>query len=644
MTSSLLVLAVYAALLVLVVLAPYRTRSLYPARLVDQMLCAALFAGAIILTIARQDMPLLGMALLIPLVGLGAGSLLGGITALLLFAATAWWLPAFRFPPVQAACLFVLALSAASLPRWPVLKQVTASQPRLLRPMLLCAALGLFAGLLTAPFETADPFYTLWHHWSALLAPVEAWRGGGMPYRDFPIQYGLGPTTLLMASCGSDCWRGLYYVTVVANALYFATLSGCAIILTAGLSRGVRWLALLAMFCAAFLWTGFPSMFSGPVITPAVAGLRFLFISALLLHILIAEQRQIRWDWIGHAIWLIALFWSPEAGFFTTVIWWPYLALRDASEKQGLGAALSALVRGALRGVLALGIGICCLGGVLWLLSGGSVTAEDFFAYVQHPPGMLPINPTGTIWIALASLALAIPVMLRHGLSAAARPLYVCLLGFMAASVYYLSRSHDNNILNLFPLLILVLLGVLPGSRHEGMFERDFARSYILTALAAMVAFVAAFNWAPWIEGATRAGPLTIGPARLLARLTPQGTDEPATLSADAVACLDYLRSRNAGMVMLLDDRKVIPRPASGTAWTSVNNVGNFESLPVPMMRRYVERGARAYGRAGWILVGPGYARWVDAFRSAYDVRDQKTFGRYRAYYLVPRSERRGEE
>jgi len=474
--------------------------------------------------------------------------------------------------------------------------------------LLLCGLIGLVAGLVTTPFETLDPLYTAWHHWSALLAPVEAWRGGGVPYRDFPIQYGLGPTTVLMAACGDDCWQGMFHIAVFANALYFATLAGCAIILTARCSKGVRWLALVALFCACFIWTGFPIQFVGPAMTPAVAGLRFLTISALLFHILLAEQRQVQRDWIGHAIWLVDLFWSPEAGFFATAIWWPYLALRDAAAAKGSRAIWFALVQGALRGALALGAGVCGLVALLWWLSDGSVTVVDFLAYIQHPPGMRAIKPAGALWIALAVIALAIALLARQGLSSAARCSYACLLGFVAAGVYYLSRSHDNNILNLFPLLIPVLLAILASVERIEASAHGFVRAFVHTALAAMVAFVATFNFASWQEGLARVG-LTWGPTRMAARLTPTREAGPFILPSDAVAGLEYLRSRHAGMVMLFDYRRVIPRPTFGKAWTSVNNVANFEPLPGAMIVNYIQRGAAAYRRPGWIQIGRASCR-----------------------------------
>lgn len=639
MTSSVMMLAVYAALLFAVLLAPYANAALGShadrQRRLELGACVLLLLGAVALTAFRQGaFPLIGIFVLIPLFGQGRLALLGGITAALLFATTIWWTQSLSFGLIPTAIAALLAVGAGLLPRWKPEGVTTGSG--LLRTMLPCAIIGIGAGLLTAPFEAADTIYLAWHHWGAYLAPVEAWRGGGVPYRDFPIQYGLGPTVVLMASCGQDCWRGMYETTVVANALYCATLAGSVVILTTQSAKGVRWLALLAMFCAAFMWTGFPSNFAGPVITPSVAGLRFLSISALLFHILYAEHHKARRDWIGHGIWLIDLFWSPEAAFFGTLIWWPYLALRDATEADGWRGALIALVRGAVRGAMALAAGACILTLVLWLLSARTITLADFFAYVQHPPGALPVNLVGTIWIALAALALGITALVRQGLSEQARPLYACLLGFLAASTYYISRSHDNNILNLFPLLILVLLATLSNLEDVSETARPFARAFIHTSLVAMIALIVTFDYGPWRQGAAQVGPLHGGPSRLMARFAPKADDRPKMLPAEAIAGLEYLRRHKAGAIALFDRNYLMIR-SSGPAWTSVNNLANFAPLPKASIDHYIRQSALVYGRPGWILADAEHQDWVNAFRVAYDVHRERSFKSYDAYYLVPR-------
>ncbi|EZP70045.1 hypothetical protein BV96_03724 [Sphingomonas paucimobilis] len=643
MTFSLTIIGIYTALLSIALLAPYASACLGPRAAnhsaMNWSVCVLLLGGAIILTIARHGaVPLLGVFVLIPLLGLGVQSLLGGITAAMLFATVIWWTWPIHLGPIPVVISALLALGAGLLTRCARLSVSPRTEPRLILCLLVCVIIGLATGLLTTPFESAEPIYTAWHHWGAYLAPVEAWRAGGMPYRDFPLQYGLGPTSLLLASCGNDCWRGMYIVTISANALYFATLSGSAILLTARFSRGVRWLALFAMFCATFLWTGFPVSFASPVMTPSVGGLRFLTISALLFHILLSEDRQIRRDWIGHAIWLLDLYWSPEAAFFGTVIWWPYLALRDAEATSGGRDTLIALVRGILRGIGALVIGIGALAATLWLISGKSIRAEQFFAYILHPPGPLPVNPVGTVWIVLASIALALPILMRQGLSSRSRPLYVCLLGLLAAGSYYISRSHDNNILNLFPLLLLLLLGILANLDRTKGSAQSFTRSLIHTFFVAMIAFVVTFDFTAWREGVSQVGPLHLGPTRLISRFSPKTDDTPAMLPPDALAGLQQLRESGAGAIVLVDRYYLMPR-SSDPAWTPVNNLANFIPLPETNILYYIRRGAEVYHRPGWILVNTEYRHWIPAFRTAYEVRDEKSFGSYRAFYLVPRQD-----
>lgn len=639
MISQSLPMLVYLAIMMLALAMPYASALVRPVptlhRLAEWPAAVLVMATAVALTVFRHgSFSLLSVVLLVPLIGLGPRFLLGGIAAVLLFAPVTWWTPQLALGPVATMAFVGLALFAGYLPR---LKATPNSNDddKLILPMAICAALGLFAGLLTGPFGSSDTVYLAWHHWGAYISPVEAWLSGGLPYRDFPVQYGLGPTVLLATTCGNDCWRGLYGVAITANALYFAVLAGCALILTARMQRGMRWLALLALFCACLIWTGFPTSFAGPVMTPSVAGLRFLPIAALLFYILVAEQRAMRRDWVGHAIWAVNLLWSPETASFATVVWWPYLALRDMEKARSLPDVASGLFGGVLRATVALVIGLGTLTLTAWLLSDQMLTLSDFFAYVLHPPGPLPVNPVGTIWIALALVALALQLLARGGLSGGARSLYVCLIVLLAAGSYFLSRSHDNNILNLFPLLVIVALAT---TRQSVGSRPDFASGFVRTFLAAIVSFVATFNFGPWGEGVARGHAFDLGPSRLVARFTPNQSDSPRILPRDAVAGLEYLRRRNAGAVVLLSDRALMPWSPPGSGWTGVNNAANFTPLPDAMIVRYIKRGARAYRRPGWTLIDNAkYGHWVTMFATAYDVRHSEAFGTHTAYYLVPR-------
>jgi hypothetical protein len=639
MTAQLLPALVYGAILLVALLIPYASwnRSWGAS---DRWIIGTLAACAFLLTAARHGaFTFLGLVLLLPLLNLGLRALLGGTAALLIFAPVTWWAPNLQLGPAAAVLFVLLGLAAGYLPRLGDAETANNELPSILPTMVAALFVGLAVGLLTAPFGSREPIYFAWHHWGAYLAPVEAWLAGGLPYRDFPIQYGLGPTALLAAVCGSDCWHAIYGTTIVANALYFSVLAGCAAILAAGRSRGFRWLALGALWCASFIWSAFPADLGSTAMTPSVAGLRFLPIGLLLLYILNAERSGKRRDWIGHAIWLCDFFWSPEGAFFGTLIWWPYLAVRDASGASTSHERWIALLLGALRGLIALGAGLALLSLGVWLLSNGAARPTDFLAYILYPPGPLPINPVGTIWLALAAILLALGALVGSGGSAEGRSLYACLLGFLAGGTYYLSRSHDNNILNLFPLLVILLIASLRRDGTAANARPLFGEAFARTILAAIIAFIAAAGWTSWAEGIRSQGLLNIGPSRLIAHMSAQPDTIPQMLPADVLRGLAYLRSRNAGAVVLLDENRVIPLHSAGEGWTGVNNAANFEPLPKPLVTRFICRGAEAYRRPGWILVDERkYSAWVPMFETGYQISEEAQFGAYRAYHLSPRS------
>ena len=453
---------------------------------------------SLVLTVLRGG-PSVPLAILLctALVARGATALVGGAAAVGLFCASLWWTA--ELPPIASGHLLLFAVLALTVPYLPrLLPQANKTQrPRSTGALALLVLfpLGIATGLLTGPFISWGATATAWHHWSAYLSPVEALLAGGVPFRDFPIQYGCGPTLLLAASCGRNCAQGLFTVAVVANALYFTVLTCCALILTQGLARGRRIMTVAAMFCATMLWTGLPLDVVGPAQTPSVAGLRFLPIALLLLHILDAEAHSKRRDWIGHLIWLADVFWSPEAAFFGSLVWWPYLALRNGEARD---KPVAGLVRGGL-------IGITCLGGALGagalayqLVYGTTLRLDSYLAYLLHPPGPLAVNPLGSVWMGLATIVIALPLLMMHGLSPRARPLYATLLGLFAAGTYYLSRAHDNNILNLFPFLILVMLASLELLNEGQQPLARFGDGFVKTLLAAIIAGPALFGSASW--------------------------------------------------------------------------------------------------------------------------------------------------
>lgn len=618
-------------------------------RWIGYILLAGIAAGEVVLVIAR-GLPNLGsplvlsLAFLVPLVTqaweLNWKRLLGGLAALPLLATLTWWAPAMELDPTRAVLFLLLGTVAAALPRLLSQPHGVATAPAIL-VLMLC---GLASVLLTGNYATPSGLVALWHHWSVYVASAEALLSGAVPFRDYPIQYGMGPMLAVSALCREECWTGTYVATAAISLFYLLAMAGCVLQLTVQASRGVAVLALVAMGCTILLWTGYPPDFLGPLATPSVHGMRFLPLAVLLLVILWAEARGVRPDLAGHVLWMSGLVWSPEAAFFVTAVWWPYLTLRRA---QAMGvdrvpAIIVVVLRqvGVASLVLAVGIGVLV---VLFRAAFGDWPSLDgFTTYLRNPPGVLPANLKGPIWIWLAAVGIG-GFALCHANAQRRRMVFACLMGLLSVGSYYLGRSHDNNILNLLPFVVLVLTAAMTAGLPA--VPVGFARM----VMAGLTAYTATFGIQMWATAWRTGEAGNIGSVRLVELFhfsTPdswgllQPMLAPQSSMTDAGTALTWLRERNASSPLWLSPVMLLPYNGPREAWTGLNNLAVFALLPPEAVEIFIRQGARHLDRPGWILLDttqPSLRSWLDLFARVYDVAEERNFGSYMAYRLEPR-------
>lgn len=649
MTASAWPVLIYAALVAVFLALPYLAQTAPSARRAeheDLGFAALLISGGGLLAFPR-GWELVEVPLILLLSALGTKwRPLAGAAAALLFLPATWWMAKFDYSLVHRLGIAAFCLVVALLAR-----QATFSAPRQGK-CALCRrgelalvgtllALGLGAGLLTGAANDNRTLWELWHHWGAYMSPVSAMLAGGVPYRDFPVQYGMGPTMLIAASCPLGCWTGIYVLTIVANALQMAVLGWSLLLLTRRRDTASRLLALGALFCCSYIWTGLPSDWGGAIISPSVAGMRFVPLALLLGLILTAEHDPQasatlpRWITItGHGLWLLGLAWSPESAFFASLVWWPWLALRRADAGQAGRPAWMCLARGGVIGLAAVLAGYAGLALLFRLVFGEWAGLSDYLLYMQHPPGLLPVNAKGLIWFVAALLMLAARALLGQEHGAQWRALYACVVAALAALSYYLSRSHDNNLLNLLPFLLLVLVAT------RELLPTQFVTGFVRAALVAMIAFTATIHYHPWTvqPGANSIAGLQLGSQALTARFSPSLSRPNGITSAEVAAAFDDLHARGARSIVLFDERIVMPLGEPQSDWTGVNSLANFIPLPGADIERYIQRGAVTYHRPGWIVINrKNYSQWLGLFQTAYGVTEERRYGGYSAYHLVPR-------
>jgi len=646
-------LAIWLGLLVIACALPFSLlnsgfATARPTRLAPFALGWALLLGSTIFLALRGAPALasplvLSLPFLAPMLGAPAGIALGGLAALPLLAAVTWWAPNMALGWSSALCFLFAGVVSAALPRLKFQETGLPSAP-ILAILLGFAAIGaLLLGQLGSPLG----FWATWHHWGAYIAPVQAMTAGGAPFRDFPVQYGMGPTLLIAALSGGDPWRGTYLATACVNTLYLLALAASVNLALREAPRGLAILATLALGCAVLLWTGYPPDDFGWMAMPSTGGMRFLPLALLVLLILRGETVERPVTAMGYAVWLCNLAWSPEAGIYATIVWFPYLGLR-AAQAGGAGT-LGTIAWFALRGAAVAVASLAAAIGILALLFragfGDWPSLSGFLTYIVNPPGTLPPNLKGPVWLALAALATGAVALVRadaRGLRAG----MVCNLALIAVSSYYLlGRSHDNNVLNLLPFIILALAAAL--SVQLPPVPMGFSRM----VLVGIIAWPATFGFQSLTASIRNGDILAIGPARLLDRFrlaTPdswrlldawfalQGGQHAA--SADAGAALAWLSEQGAGPPLIVSQAMIMPRFGAAPAWTGVNNLANFDPLPRDVVARFIQNSATALHRPGWLLVDrsqPG--DWLELFGSAYAVTEERVFGGYTAYRLVPK-------
>jgi hypothetical protein len=641
-------LLLYFGLLVLVCGLPFFLLMRF--RLPSWHLTPALFGtllgmGAVAFLLARGIPGLwspltLSVALALPMLLLGLGPFITGLATLPLLASLVWWAPSLELTPMRVVSFLSLGTVAAWSPR---LFLQSSGMPRswaILGLLLLGLASVTFTGIFTTP----TPFWVLWHHWGAFSAPAEAMLAGAIPFRDFPVQYGMGPTLLIALLGPSDPWQGTYLAAAVTQLLYLLAMGGCVLTLLRDAPRGVVLLALAAMTSAVLLWTGYPPEYLGPLSTPSVSGMRFLPLALVLLVILRREAAGNAFVWHGHAIWLLALLWSPEAAFHVTVVWWPYLSFRQAQLADGRLQVLRALLWGMVRAMVALALALSFLVLLFRLGFGDWPSFFGFITYVRSPPGILHPNLTGPIRLMLpGGVACLVALVVSDARRMPSN--FVCIAALVAVSSYYVGRSHDNNLLNLLPFLVLALVPLLPAWQPGALV--GFSR----TVMAGLVAWPACFGmggWrAAWVNGeASRLGSGQIlehmrlstpaSYALMDAALAPFG---PSLASmADASRALEWLRAIEAGPPVVVNQAAISVRGVPGPAWTGMTNIATYALLPQATVDHFIARGAVVFQRPGWVLVDRAHPEdWLSRFRAAYEITEEKQFGGFTAYRLVPR-------
>ena len=515
--------------------------------------------------------------------------------------------------------------------------------------MLAAAAVSFSTGIIVKNLDTTihtwhssrlDTTLTTWHHWGAYVAPAELMRAGGRIFYDFPAQYGFGPTALIAATCGKNCWRAMYYVASVASLAFIGT--GLLVACSLPFRRIRAFVVVLgAIFAAYVLWVAFPASLSFPTSAPSSSLLRFLPAIALTAVALFSERPSIfqaRWKTIGFALFAIGVLYSPESLFMCCMVWVPYFCLRCLAETpaEQRGRVLIKAVL-TLTAVLVAVIAAFVAVYRLWLGIFPSVSA--YLLYMRYPPGPMPINPTGPIWFYGMALALggwaSLQLYRRNGNDTAFRQHYLLVLMSFASLCYALGRSHDNNFLNILPYTALVLASV--------MLQRinPFLRALAVGMTTSLVALCALFTWSVWLQAVTEGRLFQFNAPALSSNFSYEALANQCNTSCDAITivrALAEIKKRSDDPVIVLDKQYLNISASSQKIWNALHGLANYVFVPAEQQHIFLHRGALRFAQSGWLLVDRSIAGWVETFKTSYVITEELDFGTFHALHFVPRS------
>jgi hypothetical protein len=580
---------------------------------------------------------------------------LGACAGLLVSATLPWWRRLESFLPLMSwneLALFLLITSGAlyllTIPKAPVGPHHRLLDIALFGLFLATVALISFS---TGIFHDPQAFVLAWHHWGAYVGPSEMVRAGARLFRDVPAQYGLGPTVLIAAIGGQGCWLGVYYLAGLSTLLFAPIIAGIALNARPAGAASAFVILTSCLFCC-FFWTSYPPHACAPLMTPSVAGMRFLPLVAMVGWLLWRDRSStviLSGCRGAHLLWAFGVLWSPESAFYVTFVWWPYYLWLRCSKESGpsVSIQLSMLPRAAGILLLTLLVVLLCFFAGYWLIYRTTPTTYGYFAYAINPPGPLPINPLGAILFFIVVLALGLAALsstLRlSGNTREFRQIFLLVLLAYATFSYFLGRSHDNNLLNLLPFQLPVLLVAFRAP------IADWARTAAAVLLASLIGWSSLFGWDAWRE--------MIWNGRLF-EFNPQGMrvsfsyDDPYTAECvrrvgaadagdptDAARAADYIEGNFHEPMTFLDFALNLRVTDDGAVWSAIHGPANFPYIPSARRQEFLVSTAKWLHRIGWLVVDRKFPadEWLTDFQSAYRMDRTMDFGSYYAVRFVPK-------
>jgi hypothetical protein len=552
------------------------------------------------------------------------------------------WAPKLLF--LGIAALFIL-----------LLKDVFGQRSQVVRPyyrsiqIIDCAVLIVLA-IMVARTNSLTGLSDFPHHWGVYTVPAQLVREGHLMLGDVPAQYGFLSTLLLAVLPTTDRFAALF---VVNSSLLW--LSG-AILYFALRSWTAQWwwkclFGIMTVAGVAFI-CGDARFLAGPMRYPSVGATRFIWVYLLLAFLAwhhrgrdrVRESISDASIWLGGSIWLLGILWSFESAIYVTAVWFPAASILCATwneKNDGLDGRIRHLVGGVMKMAFINGIlfstGLLIITGLYLCLAQRWPDWSGYWEYAlsfSQGFGVLPIDATGGVWALLllhgVLLASIVSIDFRRQRSSAA-VISAAWGALWTVSTYFVSRSHPNNILNLYPILMMIVAVTVPAV--QSLRPAPLAKAWIWLGIPP---FLGVTLWMVFAY-----------PKRLIQELSqyrfePQTSKliEPPTTDLTELVS-ECLRTKFGPITIVPLHRDYSPSigpDADKSAWMPVNSIPLYDPLPLERRYYYLDIYTEHGRRAGWLIEPNSMPLWLyDYVNSRYLTEQAISHGQWKAWYLVSR-------
>jgi hypothetical protein len=322
-----------------------------------------------------------------------------------------------------------------------------------------------------AGFRVYDMEMVQLHHWGCYVGPAELIRQGGYLLWNIPSQYGFLSILSIAVAPFASCWESFYFLQIII-LLISATI--LFIVLSSSNSNPIFYFfSIILVLASIFLVPGDVSYLRGVSSYPSVGPYRFLWVYILLFFMVIQYRRNYldekREIIFGSLIWLLASWWSFESAYYVSLPWFGYLFIKsirlDESNKLNYKRTIHVGLRNFLIPVLFLLASLAILS-VFYLLSLRHL--PDFFAYFEHALsfkngfGSMLMKVNGGIGVIVFVLFFGACFIFESCVNFRKNQNYISIISASILSLYsclsyFIGRSHENNLLNLIPIVVMAI-------------------------------------------------------------------------------------------------------------------------------------------------------------------------------------------